>query len=68
MERGKFEKPVYLFFSLSRKGLKVRKNRGGDGKNYIPAIVRASFGPVSRVVTWLQANDNRFLSILPFLL
>ena len=50
-----------LLFS-ERDGARSKKNRGGKGKNNTRATVWASFGPVSRVVTWLQANDCRFLS------
>ena len=49
-------------FSLSGKGLRVRKTVEVKGKNNTRASVWASLGPVSRVVTWLRANDSRFLS------
>ena len=49
------------FFS-EREGAQSKKSRGGEGKNNTLASIWASFGPVSRVVLWLQANDSRFLS------
>ena len=48
-ERRKFGKPVFLSFPLS-----------GKGENNTCAV---AFGPISRVVTWLQVNDSRLLSI-----
>ena len=43
-------------FFLEREGAESKKCRGGEGENITRGIVWASFGPVSRVVTWLQAN------------
>ena len=44
-------------------GKRLRIIKLGRGKeNNTRASVWASFGPVSRIVTFLQANDSRFLS------
>ena len=43
-------------FSLARAGAESKKSRGGEGENKTRGIVWAAFGPVSRVVTWLQAK------------
>ena len=45
-----------------REGAQSKKSREGEGENNTRVNVWASFGLVSRVVTWLQANDSRFLS------
>ena len=37
-------------------GAESKKSRGGGEDNNRHEIVWADFGPVSRVVTWLQAN------------
>ena len=52
------EKGLSLFFS-EREGARSKKSRGRE--NNTRATVWASFGLVSRVVTWLQTNDSRFL-------
>ena len=49
-------------FFLAWAGAESTKSRGGERENNTRAIVWAAFGLVSRVVTWLQANDSRFLS------
>ena len=43
-------------FFLEQEGAGSTKSRGGKGENNTRVIVWASFGPVSMVVTWLQAN------------
>ena len=40
-------------FFLEWEGAETAKSRGGEGENNTRASVWASFGPVSRVVTWL---------------
>ena len=45
-----------------QEGAHNKKSREGERENNTRANVWASFGPVSRVVAWLQAYDSRFLS------
>ena len=62
LERSKFGKPGFPLLFSEREGVQSKKSRGGEEENNTRANVWASFGPVSMVVTWLQANDSRFLS------
>ena len=43
-------------FFLEQEEAESKKNRRGEGENNTRGIVWVGFGPVSRVVTWLQPN------------
>ena len=55
-ERSSVEEKQAPMFFLELEGAESKKSRGEEGENNTSGIVWASFGPVSRVVTWLQAN------------
>ena len=51
-----------ISLKLKIQNLSPNKRKLGEGENNTRACVWVAFGPVSRAVTWLQANDSLFLA------